>query len=249
MAARLLQKPIQAITFDVHNVLLTVRDGAVNHYARLAREHTSIQSIDESRLRSNFILAFGNLNRTHPGYGIHNQISSRQWWSLLVGQTFKDEHLSAKELDKLSVTIFDEFARGDMWTKHPQADRVLQALHKTKLLGVISNFDERLESLLEQHQLRQYFQFVLTPRNCGFYKPQEEIFHHAAKLSKVQSNGNLCHVGDDVRLDYRAARAAHCHALLLAKDEEQKQTLLHKHADIPPDHVLLNLDTLIGTFP
>ena len=246
MAGRFLQTPIQMITFDVHNVLLTVRNGAASQYARLAREHTTIRSMDESRLRANLLLAFGNLNRTHPGYGIHTQISSRQWWSLLIGQTFKDEHLSTKELDKLSVIIFDEFARGDMWTKHPQADRVLQELQKTKRLGVISNFDERLESLLEQHQLRQYFQFVLTPRTCGFYKPQAEIFDHAAKLSKVQSHGHLCHIGDDVRLDYRAALAVNCQAVLLAKDDEHKRALLHEHTDIPSDHVLVDLDALIG---
>jgi REG-2-like HAD superfamily hydrolase len=248
MSSRLFLKHIQVITFDVHNVLLTVRNGAPYHYARLAQQHLGIQSIDESLLRSNFVQAFRTLNQTHPGYGVHTNISSRQWWTLLVEYTFKDYHLSSEQLEKLSRIIYDEFAKGELWVKNPQADNVLKELKTKKLLGVISNFDERLESLLEQHQLKQYFQFILTPRNCGLYKPQKEIFQHAANLAKIQSNNNLCHVGDDVRLDYQAGQAANCHALLLTKNEESKQSLLNEHKDIDKDHVIFNLDELLNLF-
>jgi len=248
MSSKLFLKHIQVITFDVHNVLLTVRNGAPNQYARLARQHLGIQSIDESLLRSNFVQAFRTLNQTHPGYGIHTNISSRQWWTLVVEYTFKDSHLSSNQLQKLSQIIYDEFAKGELWIKNPQADNVLKQLKTKKILGVISNFDERLETLLEQHQLRQYFQFILTPRNCGLYKPQTEIFTHAANLAKVKSNNYLCHVGDDVKLDFQAAQAANCHVLLLSKNEESKQNLLNEYKDIDKNHVILNLDELLNIF-
>lgn len=248
MTSRLLLKHIQVITFDVHNVLLTVRNGAPNQYARLAQKHLGIQSVDESLLRTNFIQAFRTLNQTHPGYGVNTNISSRQWWTLLVEYTFKDYHLTSEQLEKLSTIIYDEFAQGELWVKHPQADKVLKELQRKKILGVISNFDERLESLLEQHQLRQYFQFVLTPRTCGFYKPQKEIFTHAANLAKVESNCKLCHVGDDVKLDYQAGQAANCNALLLTKNEETKQSLLNEHREIDENHVVINFDELIDLF-
>jgi REG-2-like HAD superfamily hydrolase len=248
MSSKLFLKHIQVITFDVHNVLLTVRNGAPNQYARLAREHLGIQSIDESLLRSNFVQVFRTLNQTHPGYGIHTNISSRQWWTLVVEYTFKDSHLSSNQLQKLSQIIYDEFAKGELWIKNPQTDNVLKQLKTKKILGVISNFDERLETLLEQHQLRQYFQFILTPRNCGLYKPQTEIFTHAANLAKVESNNYLCHVGDDVKLDYQAAQAANCHVLLLSKNEESKQNLLNEYKDIDKNHVILDLDELLNIF-
>ena len=246
MSSKFLFKHIQVITFDVHNVLLTVRNGAPYHYARLAHEHLEIPTPDESVLRSNFVHAFRALNQSHPGYGVNTNITSRQWWTLLVEHTFKDEHLSSDQLSKLSRIIYDEFAKGELWLKNPQADHVLKELQKKKILGVISNFDERLESLLEQHQLRQYFQFILTPRTCGFYKPQTEIFTHAANLAKVQSNDNLCHVGDDVKLDYQAAQTAHCQALLLTKTEEAKQSLLNEHKNIDKNHVIVNFDELLN---
>jgi REG-2-like HAD superfamily hydrolase len=248
MTSKFFLKHIQAITFDVHNVLLTVRNGAPYQYARLAREYLSIESIDESLLRSNFIQAFRMLNKTHPGYGIHTNITSRQWWGILIEQTFKQHNLPSEQLELLCEIIYDEFAKGEMWIKHPQADYVLKELQKKKILGVISNFDERLESLLEQHHLREYFQFILTPRNCGLYKPQTEIFSHAATLAKVDSNKNLCHVGDDVKLDYQAAQAASCHALLLTKDEAAKTSILNEHKDIDVDHVISNFDDLLNLF-
>ena len=251
MPSRLLSmslKKIQLLTFDVHNVLLTVRNGAPSQYARLAREHLNLESVDENRVRANFIPAFRNLNVSHPGYGVHTSISSRQWWTMVVEQAFKDDHLSSTQLRTLSTVIYDEFAKGDMWTKHRQADHVLKELHKRKVLGVISNFDERLEPLLEEHQLRSYFQFVLTPRNCGWYKPQKEIFKQAASLANLRSNENLCHIGDDVQLDYRSALASNCQALLLAKDEQAKQKLLQEDQDIPADHVITNLEELLEIF-
>ncbi|CAF3418414.1 unnamed protein product [Rotaria sp. Silwood1] len=248
MSSKFFLKNIQLITFDVHNVLLTIRNGAPYQYARLARQHLNLQSIDESLLRSNFIQAFRTINITHPGYGVNTNISSRQWWTLIIEYTFKDYQLSLIQLEKLSKIIYDEFAKGDMWIKHSQADYILEKLKKKKILGVISNFDERLESLLEQHNLRQYFQFILTPRNCGLYKPQTEIFSYAANLANIQSNNNLCHIGDDVKLDYRAAKAANCHVLLLSKNEESKKILLDEHQDIDRNDIILNLDELLNLF-
>ena len=248
MSSKFFLKHIQVITFDVHNVLLTVRNGAPSHYARLAREHLGIQSVDESLLRTNFVHAFRTLNQNHPGYGVNTNISSRQWWTLLVEYTFKDYNLSSEQLEKLGRIIYDEFAKGDLWVKHPHADEVLKELKKKKILGVISNFDERLESLLEQHELQQYFQFILTPRNCGLHKPQKEIFFHAADLGKVDSNDKLCHVGDDVKLDYQAAKAANCQGLLLTKDEQAKQKLLNEHKDIDENHVVFNFKELLNLF-
>ena len=246
MSRRDLFRAIQAITFDVTNVLLTIRKSAAHQYARLAREHLDIRSVDEGLLRTNFIHAFRNLNQIHPGYGIHTNISSRQWWALIVEHTFKDAHLSSEQLNQLSRIIYDEFAKGDLWIKHPQADQVLKELQKRgRVLGVISNFDERLESILEQHQLRAYFQFILTPRNCGLYKPQAEIFTHAARLGHIESNGNLCHIGDDVKLDYQAGRTAHCQVLLLTKN---KENFLKEHGDIDANHLIENLDELLEIF-
>ena len=245
MSSKFFLKHIQVLTFDVHNVLLTVRNGAPYQYARLAREHLNLQSIDESLLRKNFIQAFRTLNQTHPGYGVNTNITSRQWWTFLIEHTFKDYHLSSDQLQNLSRIIFDEFAKGELWVKHPQAENVLKELKNEKILGVISNFDERLESLLEQHQLRDYFQFVLTPRTCGFYKPQKEIFMHAVKLAKVKSNENLCHIGDDIKLDYQAARSANCQTLLLTKDVQGKESLLKEYKEIDEKHVIYNLDELL----
>jgi len=239
MSSKILLKNIQLLTFDVHNVLLTVRKGAPYQYARLAKECFKISSVDETKLQTNFIQAFRQFNHIHPGYGVNTNITSRQWWNLVVEYAFKDAQLTSEQSQKLGRIIYDEFARGDLWVKNPQADRVLNYLKPKKLLGVISNFDERLESLLEQHQLRDYFQFILTPRTCGFYKPQKEIFDHAAKQGNIRTNEYLCHIGDDLKLDYLAARNANCQALLLNKNNENS---------VDKSHVIKQLDDLLNLF-
>ncbi len=243
-SSKFLLNKISVITFDIHNVLLTIRNGAIYQYMRLACEHLgSVQSFDESLLQSNFSHAFKTFNQSHPGYGIHKNITSRQWWGMLVKYTFKDYNIQA---DQLTDVIYDEFSTGKLWVKHPQADEVLKELQKEKILGIISNFDERLDRILEDQQLRQYFQFILTPRNCGLYKPQKEIFQRAVKLANITSNDNLCHIGDDVKLDYQAAKATGCQALLLTKNEETKKRLLNQHKDIDRNDIILNLTDLLS---
>lgn len=36
------------------------------------------------------------------------------------------------------------------------------------MLGIISNFDERLHSIVKNLSLAEYFTFIITSRECGY---------------------------------------------------------------------------------
>lgn len=92
-------------------------------------------------------------------------------------------------------------------------------------MGVISNFDQRLESILEDVQIRQYFAFVLTSYDFGIEKPSLLIFEEALRLIKNLQEEEILpqeamHIGDRVDNDYFGAKSAGWNALLIKHNNE-----------------------------
>lgn len=104
---------------------------------------------------------------------------------------------------------------------------LLDFLHRKNIvLGVISNFDRRLESVLEDTQIREYFAFVLTSYDFGIEKPSLLIFDEAVRLVKCLrgekiSSEEATHIGDKVDNDYFGAKKAGWNALLIKYNENK----------------------------
>jgi len=110
-------------------------------------------------------------------------------------------------------------------------------------LGVISNFDQRLESILEDVQIRQYFAFVLTSYDFGMEKPSLPIFEEALRLTKSLQKEKILsqeatHIGDREDNDYFGAKSAGWNALLIKHDNEIDES------KVPREDVFKNLKEL-----
>lgn len=65
---------------------------------------------------------------------------------------------------------------------HPAMEQLIARLHKRYALGILSNWDEGLESILEEElAISHYFQAILNSSRIGVAKPDEEAFHIALK--------------------------------------------------------------------
>jgi putative hydrolase of the HAD superfamily len=91
-------------------------------------------------------------------------------------------------------------------------------------LAVISNSDDRLPKVLDQKQLTQYFDLIVTSHECGFEKPDKRIFEKVLKHFGVAPEEAL-HVGDDVEKDFRAARNLGMSALIVDANGRMKDKL------------------------
>lgn len=96
-------------------------------------------------------------------------------------------------------------------------------------MGVISNFDQRLESILEDVEIRQYFAFVLTSYDFGVEKPSLAIFEEALRLTRRLREEEILpreatHIGDRADKDYFGAKSAGWNALLIKHDDEINET-------------------------
>ncbi|XP_010083883.1 PREDICTED: haloacid dehalogenase-like hydrolase domain-containing protein 3, partial [Pterocles gutturalis] len=106
-------------------------------------------------------------------------------------------------------------------------------------MGVVSNFDNRLETILKQCNLRHHFEFVLTSEEAGFAKPDRRIFEKALHRAGV-SPEQAAHIGDDYTRDYRAAQAVGMHSFLLRAAGHGEEP------EVPPEHVLPTLSHLLA---
>ncbi|MFQ5657557.1 MAG: HAD family hydrolase [Candidatus Methylomirabilales bacterium] len=97
----------------------------------------------------------------------------------------------------------------------PGAREVLAELKAAGyLVGVVSNADGRLTTLLEEEDLTEHLNVIMDSRLVGFEKPDPRIFHLAMEQIGVVPE-EAVHVGDFYSLDVVGARSAGLHAILL----------------------------------
>lgn len=128
---------------------------------------------------------------------------------------------------------------------YPGTIELLECLRKYKIvLGVISNFDERLEPILIDLKLRPFFSFVLTSYNFGKEKPDVSIFAEALRLANKDQKVDIVprqaiHIGDMIDNDYFGAKNAQWNALLISHE--------HKSIDerkVCEEDIFINLQDL-----
>ncbi|KAF8795656.1 Rhythmically expressed protein 2 like [Argiope bruennichi] len=129
------------------------------------------------------------MNLNHPNYGKNTGLSSKEWWKELVRKTFFNGtiELSSVQLDSISSHLYDLYKSDECWKVESGAENLLKNLkEKQIILGVISNFDERLDCVLKSNGLKSYFDFVLASYVVQAAKPSKKIFDLAlCKLGKL----------------------------------------------------------------
>lgn len=97
----------------------------------------------------------------------------------------------------------------------PGAREILEDLKGNGfVLGVISNSDGRLETLLNEVGLTEYLSVIADSRVVGFEKPDPRIFHWALERTGVLPE-QAVYVGDFYSLDVVGARRVGLNAILL----------------------------------
>lgn len=84
-------------------------------------------------------------------------------------------------------------------------------------LGVISNFDQRLEMLLKNMKLDSFLDFALNSYDVGYEKPDQRIFEKAIETARIPDLKpyECLHIGDTALGDYIGAREAGWSAALI----------------------------------
>ncbi|XP_053972197.1 rhythmically expressed gene 2 protein-like [Hylaeus volcanicus] len=210
------------VTFDVTGTLLMTK--LEEHYVAIGTQHGL--SVDPRKVARSFKHSFRRLSKEHPVFGKHTGIGWENWWRQIVHNVFKDQHsyLPEATLDKVANSLIKCYGTNMCWHKYPGTIELLEYLQKKGvILGVISNFDERLEAILLDTNIRFYFSFVLTSYDFGVEKPDTSIFEEALRLTKERHSIDISpqeaiHIGDSIRYDYIGAKAANWNGILINRD-------------------------------
>ncbi|NXS90789.1 HDHD3 protein, partial [Jacana jacana] len=229
---------LRLLTWDVKDTLLQLRRPVGESYAAEAQAH-GVRVQPEALSRS-FREAYRAQSQRFPNYGRGRGLSSHQWWVDVVKQTFRLSGVQEERvLTLMAENLYHDFCGAGNWEMLPGASETLSRCHQRGFrMGVISNFDNRLEKILSHCNLRHHFEFVLTSEEVGFAKPDKRIFQKALCLSGVPPE-LVAHVGDDYTRDYSAARAVGMHGFLL------RATGRGAEPEVPPEHILPTLSHLL----
>lgn len=102
----------------------------------------------------------------------------------------------AHDAQGLSEDMYDRYLEGSSWSLYDDVLPCLKALKEAGYrLGIISNWDASLGSLVRKLGLESYFDVVLASAAWGFRKPDPAIFRLALEEMGVQA-AEAVHVGD-----------------------------------------------------
>jgi putative hydrolase of the HAD superfamily len=132
-----------------------------------------------------------------------------QWWKEINQKTFTAAGVweQFNDFDAFFDELYQYFKTSAAWEIYPDVILALRQWQQAGIpLGILSNFDSRLYTVLKVLDLEQYFSTVTISTEVGAAKPQPEIF--TAALNKYQSNpANVWHIGDSHGDDYLGASA------------------------------------------
>jgi putative hydrolase of the HAD superfamily len=116
-------------------------------------------------------------------------------------------------------TLHETFGEARRFRLFPDVEETLGALgEKGCRIGVISNWDSRLEKILDGLGLSECFDVVVISSLVGYSKPHPRIFEIALERAEVPAEAAV-HVGDTLRDDVEGARSVGVRAFHLHRNE------------------------------
>ncbi|XP_071496173.1 haloacid dehalogenase-like hydrolase domain-containing protein 3 [Diadema antillarum] len=228
------------LTFDVNNTLIQVRNTAGDHYRRVAKMFGVEAKVPD--LNRGFRVAYKEQVAVHPNFGATTGLTPEQWWTDVISRTFLTAGYALREgiLAKISSKLYQDFSTSQTWETFPEVKEMLTFLNRNGVaLGVLSNNDERLMSVLQSLDLAPHFAFILSSSEMKCEKPDAAFFRLA--LDRLAIDPALCaHIGDNVELDYFGAKAVGMDAYLV----DRKGSTEENWPDISKDHILSDISDL-----
>jgi len=131
------------------------------------------------------------------------------WWKALAYETFGQAEVLNKfnDFEGFFAELYRVFATADTWFLYEDALPSLQYWQEEGIkLGIISNFDSRIFSVLESLGLGDFFSSITISSLTGVAKPDRKIFEQALSHYGCLPS-QAWHIGDSLREDYEGAKA------------------------------------------
>ncbi len=149
------------------------------------------------------------------------EVDAAKFWAGLYKLMLKEVGIDG-EAKTIAENLYNTFGKASRWRPF---DDVVPAFEimvaKGYRLGLISNWDSRLSSLMVETGLSKYLDFVISSASVGFLKPQPRIFELALERAGVEAAQAL-HVGDHYYADVMGARSVDILPVLIDRQRQTK---------------------------
>ncbi|MEZ5276425.1 MAG: HAD-IA family hydrolase [Opitutaceae bacterium] len=205
---------IRAITFDAGGTLLAPHPSVGEVYAEVLGSFDLAR--DPIALENAFHAAFSTVSK-NPAV-LDPEEREKDFWRQVVRHTVRDAPLPESVFPEVFAAMWDAFSHGARWRVFDGSHAILRALRdRGYRIGVLSNWDRRLRSVLEETGLAELIDTVVISSDIGIEKPDTGIFR-AAEARIGQPAESCLHVGDSRHHDLAGARAAGWAGLLVRND-------------------------------
>ncbi|XP_075155400.1 rhythmically expressed gene 2 protein-like [Haematobia irritans] len=214
-------KRFRLVTFDITDTLVRFSRPPAIQYAKTAYS-LGITEIDQVTMEQCFKREFKAMNKLHPNWGYNTpNFTWQQWWSTLVSNIFHcvKPDIEPDKLKELTKNLIRIYRTSECYRHIEGGQQLVDRVRSTgKKVGVISNFDPSLKKVLEEVNLAEKFDFILTSYDVGSSKPNKEIYDAGLAISKCSSDEAL-HIGNMYSMDYEGARNAGWSSILITSNE------------------------------
>lgn len=215
----------EAVFFDAGETLLYPHPSFAELFAEVLREHGL--SVDPARVQEVVSAASGRFNEILSSEEARLWSTSPERSRILwdgIYRSFLDDVGIVDGHDVLVGALYARFTDVASYRLHPDALPTLERLRLTNLtLGLISNFEEWLERLLETLNVGHIFDVTVISGVEGVEKPDPKIFELALARARVAAERSV-YVGDNPRFDVEAARAVGMVPVLIDRRGQHEAT-------------------------
>lgn len=208
----------KVIFFDAAGTLIGLERGVGEHYSEVALRHGL--KLDPEVLSEAFGMAWRE-TPSPPTTRVARPDDDRGWWEDFVRRVL-DKCAVPREGDfdraAYFAELYQEFTKPGVWKVFPDVEKVLPILAEKHVLGVISNFDQRLRLVMKELGLIERFWPIVISSEVGADMPDPWIFKVALEKVGVSPEEAL-HVGDEPAADWEGAAAAGMQVFRLKRPE------------------------------
>ena len=211
---------IQAVYFDAVGTLLFPDPPAEEVYATVGRVHGIAVSVAEIRQRLRQAFAEQEEVDRQRGWRVDAAREVGRWRAIIQACL---PAVDANQAEAVFQELFEHFAHSYAWRLTNEAGAVLGALQKRDLrCGIASNYDARLRLVVAGFpELASLQERLVISAEVGYRKPSRAFF--AAVVCQANCPpSQVLYVGDDLVMDYQAARAAGLQAVWYQPQKENE---------------------------
>ncbi|KAL2265898.1 hypothetical protein VTJ83DRAFT_5250 [Remersonia thermophila] len=154
------------LCFDAFGTLFYPKPSVPEQYASVARQ-CGLVSVTAEQVKKSIKVAYSAAEKAHPNYGKSTGMGAEKWWTDVIQETFQLITGSPSEdLPKdLAPRLLQRFTSSDGYAMAPSVATLLRSIkeqqHRNQrsgppriLVGVITNSDDRVPSVLSSFGLR-----------------------------------------------------------------------------------------------